>query len=254
MWIGSSAELSISVPVVKVLWARARNQCAFPGCQQSLVEDSVDADTGESLTNPIGEQAHIRSYKVNGPRYDAHYPKEKLHTYENLILLCPTHHGMVDANNGAAYKAEELVTMREQHERRAERKCALEVTVNKYVAQRFSREDQVLFEQVDLNGPSVDSLFVDVPFACRPDAAIAELMQSIALVAPGDVASDESADGLVVTGAAQAILHPEWKSNALLIGGPGQGKSTLLQYICQFYRSRILVTTFIQGRRSSYAM
>lgn len=240
--------MSISVPVVKVLWARARNQCAFPGCQQSLVEDSVDADTGESLTNPIGEQAHIRSYKVNGPRYDAHYPKEKLHTYENLILLCPTHHGMVDANNGAAYKAEELVTMREQHERRAERKCALEVTVNKYVAQRFSREDQVLFEQVDLNGPSVDSLFVDVPFACRPDAAIAELMQSIALVAPGDVASDESADGLVVTGAAQAILHPEWKSNALLIGGPGQGKSTLLQYICQFYRSRILGNDLYTGK------
>jgi hypothetical protein len=221
--------LSVSIPVVKVLWSRALNQCAFPTCSQSLTEDSVHAETGETLTNPVGEQAHIRSYKTNGPRYDAEYPKEKLHTYENLILLCPTHHEMVDANNGAAYTVADLVAMREMHERKAKRKSELDSTINKYAAQRFAREDQVLFEQVDLNGPSVDSLFVDVPFACRPDAAIAELMQRIALEAPGDVSSDESAEGYVVTGAAQAVLHPEWRSNALLIGGPGQGKSTLLQ-------------------------
>ena len=240
--------MSVSIPVVKVLWSRALNQCAFPTCRQSLTEDSVHAGTGETLTNPTGEQAHIRSYKANGPRYDAEYPKEKLHTYENLILLCPTHHEMVDANNGAAYTVADLVLMRDTHVRKAERTGELDSTIYKYAAQRFEREDQVLFEQVDLNGPSVDSLFVDVPFACRPDAAIAGLMQRIALEAPGDVSSDESAEGYVVTGAAQAVLHPEWKSNALLIGGPGQGKSTLLQYVCQFYRARILGKNLYTGQ------
>src|SRR6478672_5721872 len=77
-------------PRRKVLWSRALNQCAFPTCRQLLTEDSVDAATGETLTNAVGEQAHIRSYKTNGPRYDPDYPKSKLHTYENLILLCPT--------------------------------------------------------------------------------------------------------------------------------------------------------------------
>jgi hypothetical protein len=42
----------------------------------------------------------------------------------------------------------------------------------------------------------------------------------------------------VVAGAAQALLHPEWSGNALIVGGPGQGKSTLLQFICQFHRAR----------------
>lgn len=32
-------------------------------------------------------------------------------------------------------------------------------------------------------------MFFDVPFACRPDAGIAELMQRIALEAPGDVSA-----------------------------------------------------------------
>ena len=115
---------------------RALNQCAFPTCRQSLTEDSLHADTGETLTNPIGEQAHIRSYKTSGPRYDAEYPKEKLHEVsENLILLRPTHHQMVDANNGAAYTVADLVAMRETHERKAKRKSELDSTINKY-AQR----------------------------------------------------------------------------------------------------------------------
>lgn len=228
------------MPVVKVLWSRALNQCAFPACRQSLTEDAEDTTTGETLINPIGEQAHIRSYKTNGPRYDPDYPNSKLHSYENLILLCPTHHEIIDANNGAAYTAADLISMRETHEKKAKRRNSLDTTIQKYVAQRYEREDQVFFEQVDLYGPSVDSMFVDVPFACRPDASIAELMQRIAQEAPGDVSSDESADGYVVTGAAQALLHPDWRSNALLVGGPGQGKSTLLQYVCQFYRARML--------------
>src|SRR5258705_3037434 len=73
-------------------------------------------------------------------------------------------------------------------------------------------------------------------------------MQRIALEAPGDVSSDENSEGYVVTGAAQAVLHPEWRSNALLIGGPGQGKSTLLQYVGQFYRARILGNDLYTGQ------
>jgi hypothetical protein len=225
---------------VKVLWSRAHDQCAFPGCNQSLTADSVDATTGESLTNPIGQQAHIRSYKVKGPRYDPDYPAGKLHQYENLILLCPTHHDIVDANSGAAYTVDDLLSMRRAHEKQAQRRSDIEATIRKYVANRFDREDKVLFDQVEIRGPSVESMFVDVPFACKADAAVAEVMGRIARDAPGDAASDASPAGYVVTGAAQALLHPDWNSNALLVGGPGQGKSTLLQYVCQFYRARLL--------------
>ena len=54
-----------------------------------------------------------------------------------------------------------LISMRERHEKRAKRRNELDTTIRKYVAQRYEREDQVLFEQVDLYGPSVDSMFVE---------------------------------------------------------------------------------------------
>jgi len=231
--------VSISIPTVKVLWSRAHDQCAFPGCQQALTEDLVNASTGEVRTNPVGEQAHIRSHKPDGPRYDVSYRTNKLHTYENLILLCPTHHAKVDANSGAAYTVDDLVEMRTTHEEQA-RRSEVDKTIRLYSAQQYGIDDKVLFEQVDLNGPTVDSMFVDVPFACRPDANVAELMQRIADEWPGDVDEADNADAQIVTGAAQALLHPDWLGNALLVGGPGQGKSTLLQYVCQFHRARLL--------------
>ncbi|MGW1741258.1 hypothetical protein ACWCPQ_20915 [Nocardia sp. NPDC001965] len=232
--------MSITLQNVKVLWANAYNQCAFPGCQQALTQESVDATTGEVRTTPVGEQAHIRSYKPDGPRYDASYPADKLHSYENLILLCPTHHQRVDANGGAEFTVSDLIEMRKTHEAQAKRCDEIDKTIQKYMAQQYGADDKVLFEQVDLNGPRVDSMFVDVPFACRPDASVADLMQRIAEAFPGDVEAADDADGHIVTGAAQALLHPDWRGNALLVGGPGQGKSTLLQYVCQFHRARLL--------------
>ncbi|MEU9510899.1 hypothetical protein AB0D32_32005 [Micromonospora sp. NPDC048170] len=157
--------------------------------------------------------------------------------YENLILLCPVHHTMVDADGGRGYNVETLVKMRRAHERQEQRSEHIERAVRAYVGDQYAADDKVLFEQAELRGPSVDAMFVDVPFGCRLDAAPAELMARIAANYPGDITPIE---GYIVTGAAQALLHPEWSGNALLVGGPGAGKSTLLQYICQFHRARLL--------------
>lgn len=188
----------------------------------------------------VGEQAHIRSRKPNGPRHDPIYDKAKLDRHENLILLCPTHHTKIDDNNGAAYDVETLVEMREAHEKRQDQFDRINSSIMAYVAEKYEFDDKVLFEQVDLNGPSVESMFVDVPFSCRVDSTVSALMSQIAAEQPGDVEATDDAEGQIVTGAAQALLHPEWSSSALLVGGPGQGKSTLLQFVSQFYRARLL--------------
>ncbi|MCU1615784.1 MAG: ATP-binding protein [Frankiales bacterium] len=232
--------MTIGYRVVRALWTRAHNQCAFPSCFQALTEDAVDATTGDVFVTVVGEQAHIRSSKPNGPRHDSAYPKDKLDAYENLILLCPTHHKMIDDENGSGYTVEALEKMRRDHERHQERLEYVEKIVTAYVSEQYEFDDKVLFEQVDLNGPSVDSMFVDVPFACRTDSPVAELMTKIASDFPGDAEASHDADGQIVTGAAQTLLHPGWTSNALLIGGPGQGKSTVLQYVSQFHRARLL--------------
>lgn len=232
--------MTISAQTRKVLWGRAHNMCSFATCWQALTADEVDARTGEGFAVVVGEEAHIRSGSPGGPRHDPDYPLADIDKYENLMLLCPTHHALIDAHNGDAYDVETLVKMKRRHEEQQGRKDRITQTIRLYVGNQYEIDDRVLFEQVDLHGPSVDAMFVDVPFACSPDTAIAEVIERIAAEHPGDPEALAGAGAKVVAGAAQALLHPDWRGNALLVGGPGQGKSTLLQYVCQFHRSRML--------------
>lgn len=233
--------VAITEKTIKVLWARARNRCAYPSCTVAATNELRDAQTGETFYTPGLEQAHIRSKSEDGPRYDPEYPQAKLDSYENLILLCGAHHTpVVDAEEGRAYTAKQLEKMKRDHEANHDRLEALEETVSRYLGEQYAVDDKVLFEQVELRGPSVESMFVDVPFTCRSDAPPSGLLRDIASKQPGDVDVDAHAEGQSVTGAAQALLHPDWTGNALLVGGPGQGKSTLLQFVCQFHRSRVL--------------
>lgn len=239
--------MTISAQTRKLLWGRAHNTCSFATCWQALTTDEVDAHTGERFAVVLGEEAHIRSGSPGGPRYDPDYPSAAIDTYENLMLMCPTHHSFIDAHNGDGFDAETLVKMKRRHEDQQERKERINAAVRLYVGSQYEIDDRVLFEQVDLHGPSVDAMFVDVPFACSRDAAIAELIERIAAEHPGDPEALEGAGPKVVAGAAQTLLHPDWRGSALLIGGPGQGKSTLLQYVCQFHRSRMLSKTSYTG-------
>jgi len=44
----------------------------------------------------IGEICHITASKGKGPRYDSRLTREDRDAFPNLILLCPTHHKIVD--------------------------------------------------------------------------------------------------------------------------------------------------------------
>ncbi len=65
------------------------------------------------LTTPR-QEAHIRSSKADGPRYEAGF--ERVDEYDNLILLCPTHHIVVDKDNGAHFSSADLEQMKADHE------------------------------------------------------------------------------------------------------------------------------------------
>jgi hypothetical protein len=228
----------------KTLWGRSRHVCAFPQCRRHLTEDQVDATTGETFQTVVGEEAHIYSPSPDGPRYEATFPVTKLETYENRILLCSIHHTLIDSEKGRAYDPETLLAMKRRHEQQEERRERIASMVLAYVADQYEADDKVLFRQVKLEGPRVDAMFVDVPFASRGDTEAALRLARIAADAPGDAVADE---GFVVTGAAQALLHPEWTGNALIVGGPGQGKSTLLQFVCQFHRARFQLAVDYTG-------
>jgi len=156
---------------------------------------------------------------------------------EMVSRLLRQHSVLVAAVFGEAWAGEycgqsNLKKGRKEAERRQRISDALAATM----ATQYVRDNEIRFRQVELTGPSVDSLFVDVPASSQPGTAAGELLARISHVVHDRASQPEQADGYA--GAAQALLHPDWSSSVVLIGGPGQGKTTLLQYICQFHRAR----------------
>lgn len=80
-------------------------------CRTELVVDRTETDD-ESL---IGEECHIVARENGGPRGDPSFPKEKRDKYANLILLCATHHKVVDDQVGA-YTVAVLHDTKSKHE------------------------------------------------------------------------------------------------------------------------------------------
>jgi len=81
--------MNISDADLKKLWGKAAGRCSCPGCTNSCIE--FLEKTGDII---LGEMAHVIAQSSKGPR--GHSAKAGPDTYENLILLCPHHHGMVD--------------------------------------------------------------------------------------------------------------------------------------------------------------
>lgn len=130
--------MSINVLNRKLLWGRSGTRCAFPDCFQDL---TVDLGTEESeLLHKVGaimgEEAHIRSSKTDGPRHDANYDSKKLDTYENLMLLCPTHHTLIDKDSGSGYTVDALVAMKKKHEAAVTEKLGPERESSRAVSER----------------------------------------------------------------------------------------------------------------------
>lgn len=78
---------------VKLLLAfKSHDMCAFPDCRSKLTTNVTEQD-GEVI---LGEAAHIRGVKPGSARHDSSYPANKLHSFENLIYLCPNCHTRID--------------------------------------------------------------------------------------------------------------------------------------------------------------
>lgn len=91
---------------IKILWGRSGNRCAI--CKLELTPD------GSRET--LGEMAHIIARSVEGPRGSGAALASELDAYDNLILLCPTHHVEVDKDTNA-WPAARLRATKTDHER-----------------------------------------------------------------------------------------------------------------------------------------
>jgi len=85
--------------------------CVMPDCAYpSELEDGT----------PIVQVAHISAPSRLGPRHDPERPLSESNDLPNLILVCPTHHRMMDALP-SEYSAEKLGLLRERHLNRVAR-------------------------------------------------------------------------------------------------------------------------------------
>lgn len=74
---------------IKKLWGLSAGHCNFPDCGIDCIQFLKNDDTVV-----VGEMAHIIARSVGGPRGEKN--KNDNNTYDNLILLCPTHHTLID--------------------------------------------------------------------------------------------------------------------------------------------------------------
>ena len=101
--------MTITDKTRKLLWGRSGSRCAI--CKQELIISATSEDN-ESI---VGDECHIISGEINGPRYNPSYPEEKIDSYENLMILCRVHHKMVD-DQPSTFTSEILLQIKNNHE------------------------------------------------------------------------------------------------------------------------------------------
>lgn len=73
------------------LYVHAGGRCEFDGCNQYLLEHHVTKTEGN-----FAEMAHIYAFAEGGPRADEPGRGKDKHALDNLMLLCPACHKLVD--------------------------------------------------------------------------------------------------------------------------------------------------------------
>ena len=96
-----------SLPTVKRLYAVSGNRCAFPRCPLPLIDEQSGKVTGRVC--------HIKAKNPGGPRYDSTQTDAQRNNFDNLILLCPIHHDVIDSDV-EAYTVDRLSQMKRDHE------------------------------------------------------------------------------------------------------------------------------------------
>jgi hypothetical protein len=144
---------NIKIKDSKILCLKSGNRCALPNCRKELI---VEAKNGDS-PSLIAQMAHIKGEKSGSARYDKKMSNKDRNSYENLILLCPSCHKIID-DQPITYTAEYLHKIKEEHEA-----WNLSSTKREVINVSFSELDIVTKHLCGNNGIQSDSLTLIPP-------------------------------------------------------------------------------------------
>ena len=115
--------MAITEKAIKLLWSNAAGRCSFTGCPEKLTVEQA----AHFAPYTLGEMAHIKGKRRGSNRYDETQTDEQRDSYENLILLCPTHHTLIDKpENEGTSTVDILMEMKITHEKDISERLATE--------------------------------------------------------------------------------------------------------------------------------
>src|SRR5699024_8468466 len=97
------------------LWGKAAGRCQYNACNKALwLDDLTKAEFNSAYI------AHIVARSVNGPRGDKELSDKLKYDLNNLMLLCDTHHRLIDHGDEKGHSVDRLTEMKVNHEKRVE--------------------------------------------------------------------------------------------------------------------------------------
>ena len=91
--------------VLRKLYIKSGNECAFPGCHNVLVNEKGTF---------VGEVCHIEAALPGGERFNPNMTNEERRSYDNLMLMCHYHH--VETDDVKEYPVEKMKQIKRDHE------------------------------------------------------------------------------------------------------------------------------------------
>ncbi len=137
----------IPINIKRDLWFAAHGRCEFAGCNKLLSLHGVTMDNCN-----ISNYAHIIGDSPKGPRGNKKYSKALSKDINNLILLCPECHTLVDSDC-EKYSVEILRNMKREHEERILRVTGIRPTMKSLVVAYGPKigTDTLLFDKNELH-------------------------------------------------------------------------------------------------------
>ena len=134
------------------------------------------------------------------------------------------------------------------------------IAIRAFLREQYENDQEVRFKQIELQNKLLD-LFVDVPISFshnKEERKYNRILRQVTLeqayimhISETHQIENESNDSKIIRtvedsdyiGAANLLLHPTVQQNfpqIVIEGAPGQGKSTITQYVCQVHRMKLL--------------
>ncbi|MGG4145117.1 SAVED domain-containing protein [Paenibacillus algorifonticola] len=109
------SESDVPQPIRHMLWGKAAGRCQYRGCNELL---HIDPHTKKLMNRSY--IAHIIADSPQGPRGDEVLSPQLAKDITNLMLLCDTHHRLIDVRDVVGHSVNLLRDMKKEHELRIE--------------------------------------------------------------------------------------------------------------------------------------